>query len=131
MKTVIHIPKNSRVLVLDDSDARLQWFSLKLASCKTLYLCSTADNCIKTLVQSGPYDYIFLDHDLGVLDQYGKPPASCGSGEQVAKHLADSGFLGSNVVIHSWNPTGAANMAKHLKGATVIPFGQFDIQITE
>jgi hypothetical protein len=85
----------------------------------------TADEAISYLALEH-FDFVFLDHDLGIMDQYGTAPA--GNGKMVAKFIASQGYIGDNVVIHSWNPDGAAEMKNALRNACVIPFGQFEIE---
>lgn len=67
---------------------------------------------------------MFLDHDLGLFT------GTEGDGLQVAQHLAGRGFDGLNTVIHSTNEGGAAAMKAALKNATIVPFGQFEIEST-
>lgn len=133
MGNIITIPKNARVLVLEDSNERIEWF-VKYLPVTTLYV-NTADEAIAALVGGDitqrPFDFIFLDHDLGLLGYEGKPAGPEGDGHQVAKHMASQGYLGENVVIHSWNTRGAANMAACLRQAVVIPFGRFDIKLED
>ena len=120
------IPKSSRVFLLEDSELRIEWFKKKLHN---LTIAKTADEAISILTCCAPFDFVFLDHDLGILDYTGENQTGKGNGQEVALHLAETGFLGNKVCIHSWNPSGAANMARILKNAaTVIPFGNFDIE---
>ena len=72
-----------------------------------------------------PYDLILLDHDLG--------------GRQLAEHedcgltfvrmIKDKINPEAVVIIHSFNPCGAMNMAQELGSqAVVIPFGSYKFQ---
>jgi hypothetical protein len=121
MKTTINI--NGRVFLLEDSDYRIAWFKERVPN---IVVCTNVNDAIGVLVTNEPFDVVFLDHDLGILDWAGV--SANGDGKQIAKHLASTGFLGKNVVIHSWNKAGAAAMAESLKGALVIPFGQFEVK---
>ena len=69
-----------------------------------------------------PFDFLFLDHDLGLFT------GTEGDGLQVAQHFAEGGFEGLNTFIHSTNQNGAAAMREALRKATVVPFGQFEIE---
>lgn len=120
----IKIPRRARVFLLEDSEERIKWFRERV---QNLTIANTAEQAITILSLSPPFDYIFLDHDLGVLDTQGH--CAQGDGMQVAKHIAGSGFLGRNVVVHSWNAGAAQRMACVLEGCVVIPFGQFEIQV--
>ena len=121
MRAHIHIPAGSTIFILEDSDERIRWFRQKLFGCRVVICCHAEEAIARLGVES--FDYIFLDHDLSIIN----PERD--NGETVARSLCDAGYLGQNVLIHSWNPRGAANMAKALTMATVCPFGQFDIEV--
>ena len=125
MKPIIEVPRGARVLLLEDSQARIKWFNERIPD---IFIANTVGEAI-TLLASKQFDVFFLDHDLGLLDADGKPGPE-GNGAMFAKYLSETGYLGGDTVIHSWNPTGAANMAKSLPNATVIPFGKFEIERT-
>ena len=115
---VINIPRSAKVLLLEDSEERIDWFQRRIPS---LALAKTAEAAINLIACSLPFDVVFLDYDLGITER---------SGGVVAKHLAHN-YIGQNVVIHSWNCDGAAEMAACLTEAVVIPFGQFEINMTD
>ena len=121
------IPRNSKIFLLEDSQQRIDWFKKRLPN---LVLAERTDKAIEILSTTHePFDFVFLDHDLGILDASGFIDDAIGNGEIVAKHLASQGFLGHNVCIHSWNPEGALRMKNVLNNAIVIPFGRFEIQV--
>jgi len=122
---LIKIPRASRVLLLEDSETRIAWFAERLPY---LEVARTRDDAI-ALLAARVYDFIFLDHDLGLLDYAGRTGRE-GNGRDVAKFLSGTGWTGKNTVIHSWNPAGAAAMKDILRNACAIPFGQFEIEIT-
>lgn len=122
MKVKIEIPYDAKVLLLEDSIERINWFTERIP---TISVASTVESAIFLLAKV-QYNCLFLDHDLGFLDQFGKPGPE-GDGTQFAKHLAETGFLASLVVIHSWNPDGAKRMKASLPQAHIIQWGQFEI----
>jgi CheY-like chemotaxis protein len=117
----ITIPQGSRVFLLDDDDVRILWFLERLTS---ITVAKEAPDAIAVLENYPPFDFLFLDHDLG------RFTGTEGDGLQVAQHLADRGFDGHNTVIHSTNIFAAATMKDALKSAMVMPFGQFEIELT-
>jgi len=125
MKTVtVKIPADAMVFVLEDSEERIQWFLERLDK---VVIAKTVDTAIQALAQDH-FDFVFLDHDLGLLDYAGATGPE-GNGQEVAKYLSGTGFLGKNVFIHSWNSAGATKMKDILVGAYAVPFGQFEIEV--
>ena len=125
MKVTIAIPEGASVFLLEDSPERVEWFTHKIPD---LVTADTADKAIAILAGK-VFDFVFLDHDLGLMD-YAGGTGSMGNGQEVAHYLSGRGFLGKNVFIHSWNALGAAKMKDILEGAYAVPFGQFDIRRT-
>lgn len=119
----VTISRGMRVFLLEDSDDRIAWFRSKIDN---LTIAKTAEEAIQIFATSPPFDFVFLDHDLGLVDYAGNA-GSEGNGQQVAKHLAGLGFIGENILIHSWNPYGAGLMAGVLPKATVAAYKTFDI----
>ena len=119
MKLTISIRRGARVFLLDDDDVRIKWFLERLIS---ITIAKEAPDAIAILYSYPLFDFVFLDHDLGLFT------GTEGDGLQVAQHLARRGFDGHNTVIHSTNAAGASAMKESLKCATVAPFGQFEIE---
>jgi CheY-like chemotaxis protein len=119
MTLTISIPRGSRVFLLDDDDVRIKWFLERLTS---ITFAKEAPDAIAILDSYPPFDFLFLDHDLGLFT------GTEGNGLQVAQHLAQHCFEGLNTFIHSTNQNGATAMHKALRKATVVPFGQFEIE---
>lgn len=74
----------------------------------------TATQAIASLT-SGPFDCVFLDHDLGgeqIVDSHGQKE----TGYTVARWIAENGPTIGLVVVHSLNPDGAKNIATVLMG---------------
>jgi len=119
MTLTILIPRGSRVFLLDDDDVRIKWVLERPTS---ITVAKEAHDAIAILNSYPPFDFLFLDHDLGLFT------GTEGDGLQVAQHLAGRGFDGLNTFIHSTNQNGAAAMQGALKNATAVPFGQFEIE---
>jgi NAD+-processing family protein with receiver domain len=118
--------KNQRVLLLEDSPNRIQWFKERL---ENLIIVSTVSDAIDEISTAYPqFHALFLDHDLGMLDAKGNCGPE-GNGFIFARHLADIGFAGENTVIHSWNPVGAKKMKEELPQAIIAPWGTFEIEV--
>lgn len=129
-RITIQLATGSRIFVLEDDHLRMEWFRSKMPD---LIHAKTANQAIEILVtDKTPFDMIFLDHDLSILDQKYTLDLNAekdgNTGSRVAKSMAEGGYIGEYVVIHSWNPAGAANMARLLEnGVHILPFGSFDI----
>lgn len=123
VRCTIRLPKGAKVFLLEDSEDRIVWFKKHIPD---VVIAETALQAIDIL-KGTEFDFIFLDHDLGLLNYAGYAEHENGSGRDVARYLSGQGYIGKNVVIHSWNPVGAAQMKDLLEGAYAIPFGQFDL----
>ncbi len=121
----ISIPEKSRVFVLDDTEDRLAWFREHLPQARSA---KTADEAIEILAANA-FDVVFLDHDLHWMDA-GDITRQHGNGKEVARFLAIRKFAG-RVVIHSRNHEAVPVMQKILPQATIAPFGEFEIVISE
>lgn len=125
---VINLPESTRVFLLEDSDDRIRWFQQRV---KNLTVAKTADEARNILVgtSASEFDFMFLDHDLGLLDYRGVKRDE-GNGQEVARLLAHAQYPSNRVVVHSWNAWGAGKMKEVLGvGAKVIPFGQFRLNM--
>ena len=58
---LITIPSNSRVLVVEDSRSRINWFREHLNARTTI--CETKEDALEVLKNDAPFDIVFLDHD--------------------------------------------------------------------
>lgn len=116
----VSVPKGAKVLLLEDSDMRINWFKSKIP--EGLFVFKTLDEFKAHFENKNGADFIFWDHDLG--------PG--GSGYDAAKYLTDK--FGSRSaskwgLIHSWNVGGANRMRELLPGSPHIPFGDFEIEM--
>lgn len=98
-----------KVLILDDMVVRHELFKQRLDSgqCEITSV-FTAQGCIDQLHNHGPWDWIFLDHDLGGEVHV---PSGPGTGYEVAKFIQQNPDKApKNIIVHSANGTGANNM---------------------
>lgn len=123
----VDVPKGARVFLLEDNSERIAWFQRRIPE---LCLAMSADGAIRVLENYGPFDIMFLDHDLGDLD-YEDQTRTVGNGTEVAQYIAEhNDHPGLGVLIHSWNREGAKRMKSYIKHASLAPFGQFEIART-
>jgi len=103
-----------RILILEDSTERVKYF-LERFSDYELTITENAQDAIIYLNEE-MYDYVFLDHDLGLNN---------GSGSDVASYLGSGMTINSDakVIIHSWNIPACALMLRLCPGAFVLPYG--------
>jgi hypothetical protein len=119
------MPTNLKIFVLEDDEARQNWFLKRFFGKARVEFAATAEAGV-LLLRSERYDAIFLDHDL-------TPEHSAGmwdddTGYVVAQFLAANPQRGAAVVVHSMNPSGSQRMVDALRsagiGARLIPFPQ-------
>ena len=95
-----------RIFILEDDSRRLSTFTRALDEClqpgDTVHIASDVDN--GRWMFEGPYDLMFLDHDLGGETMLGSDHPN--TGYQFVMHTRDQ-IRGGIVVVHSWNPEGA------------------------
>jgi hypothetical protein len=136
----VYVPSHARVFLLEDDPTRIEWFKGRFAGSLrsgNLHMAKDADSAIQAIAREEPFDVLFLDHDLSIADQgYRLNPAhEFNSGSTFARSFVEAGFVAKNIVIHSWNPGGAANMAaifeRHGSVAAYLPFGTFDIRVVK
>jgi hypothetical protein len=113
----VTLPRYAKVLLLEDSEMRIQWFEQKVPGIKVVRSVEE----FKEYFDTHPtVDFIFFDHDLG----------EGGSGYEAAQFMAERfGATNRWGLIHSWNRTGAARMQQILEATPAVPFGEFDIEI--
>ena len=114
------------ILFLDDDNNRTrlarQWFMKH-----NLLTAETAEEAKEILISNPRFDLAMLDHDLG-----GKVycPSDENSGYDVALFISlmNREFMPKQVIVHSFNPTGARKMVSVLSDADIpvehIPFGR-------
>jgi CheY-like chemotaxis protein len=105
------------VLVLEDDAGRQKIFARNLIGTDFLIV-ETAADAIQAL-EAHSWDYLFLDHDLGGEQMVESGP---GTGYEVAEWLVNNpAKQPPNIIIHSFNPSGAENMKRALPSAIVAP----------
>ena len=110
-----------KILILDDMQERHEAFSKKYKSpaYKLTHVIS-AKKCIEAL-EDEEFDMVCLDHDLG-----GKTFVTSGenTGYEVCEWITNNvdKVKDTPIVIHSYNPVGAKNMAKKLAEVKVYAF---------
>ena len=117
----IPISYNETVLVVEDSNERIQWFRKRLPNATYRH---NAEDALAVLSNFVP-EVVFLDCDLTFSD-VAYPNQGKLSGIRVAAHLSRTAYAG-RVVIHSVNQRGAREMSRLLPRATLAPFGTFEI----
>jgi hypothetical protein len=123
MKTVIHIPSLAHIFIVEDDLSRVGWFVRKLGS-RIIGIHDKPVNAIQALraFNLNEIDMFFLDHDLGGPFE---PPFST----DIAKYMFEQDpKIGKRTIIHSCNPAGARNLEVILPGASILPFGSFNIE---
>lgn len=105
------------VLILEDDHSRQKIFARNLIGANFLIV-ETATDAIQAL-DTHTWDYLFLDHDLGGQQMVSSGP---GTGYEVAEWLAENpDKQPPNIIIHSFNPSGAENIHRALPNAVIAP----------
>jgi CheY-like chemotaxis protein len=119
-----------KILILDDSQVRLQTFRRKLIGAVVTCV-EHADECIKELETNGPFNLLLLDHDL---DGQVYVPSGPGTGYEVALWLKNNpDKKPEKIILHTCNEAGALRMleelpeAMFLSGLFMIDFGLSDL----
>jgi DNA-binding NtrC family response regulator len=108
-----------KVLILEDSHERRNIFRNKLSKDCELYFYDQVEDAKKAIDSLGPFEIIFLDHDLDhriYVDSDEK-----NTGYQLAKYIAEKN-LDVRVIIHTMNIYGAARMLEVLPQAEHVEF---------
>lgn len=111
------------ILFLDDDPARQKIFQ---SNCPSATIVATSAECINKLTNA-VWDIVFLDHDLGgeiFVDSNRED-----TGMEVARWLSVNKKEIGQIIVHSHNPAGAANMSSLLKASGYntleVPFSWF------
>lgn len=86
------------------------------------------DAAIKALNEGKSWEILFLDHDLGEVDQMCIPGKTnqLKTGSDLADFIVENDILAKLIVLHSYNPIGRNKMSKILQNkykVYEIPFG--------
>lgn len=103
-----------KILFLDDDAIRIRQARIDFVK-DELSVAETAGQAIRMLEKNSPYDLASLDHDLGGNIYC---PSDEVSGFAVAEYISKmhKEKMPKQVVVHSFNPDGAANMMQVLQG---------------
>ena len=115
---------STRILVVEDNEARRNWFAKMFDDCDIDFAIDAEVG--KKLMQEIKYNLIFLDHDLG--DRSFVDSNDQNTGYQVALVKPNSVNRNTPTIVHSLNPAGAKNILDVLENKHVWykPFGTFD-----
>lgn len=114
-----------RVLFLDDAPWRHKLVRAKMEGPDSAFEVVhvwTVDECIEAIQTKGPFDLIYLDHDLNdYIDKTGKFSKYSGMyGDQRLNGTHVTNWMVRNmpdrpeVIVHSWNHSGAQSMVSQL-----------------
>ena len=106
-----------KILVLEDDPQRHKVFKRNLIGSE-YKIVETAEDCIACLKESS-WSVLFLDHDLGGKQMVESGP---GTGYEVAEWISKNPDQGPNeIVLHTFNPSGAKNMQRVLGDVPWLP----------
>ena len=109
-----------KVLILEDSGARIKLFQKHLGKDHDLYFFDNVQEAKAALELMGPFDVLFLDHDLD--DRVFVDSNEPNTGYQLAKWVAEKDIKFDEIILHSLNPAGVQNMKAVLPEAKIVPF---------
>jgi CheY-like chemotaxis protein len=122
---MISIPRDFNVLVVEDDQRRIRWFSDKLRSINHRTFAYTPAAALKALNESDvKFDLVFLDHDAGIEDDDGTLLDFL----PVAKRLRALDFTGP-VIVHSMSDPGWRRIKSFLPESVRAVFGTFDLEV--
>jgi CheY-like chemotaxis protein len=115
-----------KILILEDNSKRIEQFKLALKDHDVIY---TDDALVAIkMLKKHKFDYIFLDHDLGGLENEWDEE-NCGM--VVAKYISKHSISKeSNVIVHSLNVSRAQEMVYLMENSRYVPFAWNLINIT-
>ncbi len=108
-----------KALILEDSPERIKLFKKHLFK-HDLYFFDNVKDAIEAVQLLGPFDVLFLDHDLD--DRVYVDSNEPNTGYQFAKWVASQDLKFDEIILHTLNPAGAKNMKDVLPEAKIIPF---------
>ena len=114
-----------RVFILEDDWTRMALFNEALAGSVVAHAESVKDALeilAKAKADGEDFDLFLLDHDLGGKQMVNTQDENTGSAF-VRSELAQKMMTGKPVIVHSYNPDGAAYMLSKIPHAERVPFG--------
>ena len=110
-----------KILILEDNTERMVIFREKLEEEHELHFYDQVEDAKKALAALGPFDMIYLDHDLD--GRVFVDPEEPNTGYQLARYIAEQD-IGAEIILHTMNPFGAARMKKVLPRARRVSFDE-------
>jgi len=109
-----------KIFILEDDDNRIRQFRKNFTNAE-LTITKNSKDAIKILRKQLPYDYLFLDHDLG---DKRMTRSDENTGYEVAQWLSKNALKKPKLglYIHSLNTPGAKNMRGVLGYGSLVPF---------
>ena len=108
-----------KILILEDSSERIRIFKEKLSTKHDVYFFDQVEDAKRAIESQGPFDVIFLDHDLDHRIYVDSDEAN--TGYQLAKFIADKN-ISAKIIIHTMNHSGADRMLEVLPDAKHVEF---------
>lgn len=119
-----------KIFILEDNEQRIHWF-MEQFMFENVTIVNNSWDAIRIL-NNIKYDVIYLDHDLGYRTMVESKDEN--TGVFVAKNINETN-KDTEVIVHSWNPSGAKNIANclvnngHEGEITVSSFGDIEFNI--
>ena len=110
-----------KILILEDSAERIRIFKKYFGGKHDLYIFDQVEDAKKALDSSGPFERIYLDHDLD--QRIFVDSDEDNTGYQLAKYIAKKN-VNSEIILHTLNPYGAERMQAILPEAKHIMFDE-------
>jgi CheY-like chemotaxis protein len=108
-----------KILILEDNTERVNIFRKNLEHEHELHFYDQVEDAKTALDALGPFDIIYLDHDLdGRVFVDSEEP---NTGYQLARYIAENN-VGGKIILHTMNPWGAARMKRVLPWAQCVSF---------
>ncbi len=123
-----------KIFVLEDDLNRIEWFQKKFGATHSLFMAKSVEEGQKVALENGPFDTMFLDHDLAPQHYLDFDP-SVQEGDFIAENIPDGHdfvqWLINNkkvihrytqIIIHSANPIGSKRMCDTINGSSLDVF---------
>lgn len=107
----------NNILIVDDEEGRHSVLAKRMAGNNIDHAYNYAD-AVRFLSTNRRYDIVYLDHDLKDFEVLEDQPTLIEwTGHHVAKFMVnmEADARPFTVVVHSWNPAGAANIVSELR----------------
>ena len=108
-----------KILILEDQKTRIDIFKKKFQG-HDVYFFDQVSDAKEALDLMGPWDILFLDHDLD--QRIFVPSEEPNTGYQFAKYIREKGYKFDQIILHSMNPVGVERMKRELPDAIIAPF---------